>query len=89
MKDDIRKKSINNPGKYYPVKSLQKLGFNRSICKHCGKALWSIEERDFCDEPECRLKSGFLPYGFIDDPPTEKRYNYTAWLLCFVFWPGL
>ncbi|NHJ04450.1 MAG: alanine--tRNA ligase [Candidatus Heimdallarchaeota archaeon] len=85
MKDDIRQKSKNNPEKYYPVKSLQKLGFNRSICEHCGKALWSVEERNFCDEPECRLKSGLLPYGFIDDPPTAKRFNYTeTWIKAWV-----
>ena len=88
MKDEIRKKSKNNPEKYYPVKSLQKLGFTRHVCIHCSKAFWSVEERENCDEPECRLKSGLIPYGFIDNPPSAKRLNYTetwtkAWVPIF------
>ena len=88
MKDEIRKKSKNSPEKYYPVKSLQKLGFNRHICVHCSKAFWSVEDRECCDEPECRLKSGLVPYGFIDNPPSNKRLNYTetwtkAWVPIF------
>jgi len=88
LKDEIRKKSKVNPEKFYPVNSLQELGFSRGICIHCGKAFWSIDERDFCDEPECRLKSGLMPYGFINDPPSTKRLNYTetwkkAWVPIF------
>ena len=88
LKDEIRKISKVNPEKFYPVKSLEELGFSRSICIHCGKPFWVIEERDFCDEPECRLKSGLMPYGFINDPPSNKRLNYTetwknAWVPVF------
>ncbi|MFW9922153.1 MAG: alanine--tRNA ligase [Candidatus Thorarchaeota archaeon] len=88
LKDEIRKLSKEKPEKYYPVKSLQDLGFSRFICIYCGKPFWSVEERNFCDEPDCRLKGGLLPYGFIDDPPSTKRYNYTetwkqAWVPIF------
>ena len=88
LKDEIRKKSKVNPEQFYPVKSLQELGFSRGICIHCGKPFWVIEERDFCDEPECRLKSGLMPYGFINDSPSTKRFNYTetwtnAWVPIF------
>jgi alanyl-tRNA synthetase len=88
LKAQIRKKSKKDPETYYPVKSLQELGFRRFICTHCDTPFWSIEERDFCDEPECRLKSGLLPYDFIGNPPSDKRYNYTetwkkAWVPIF------
>lgn len=88
LKDEIRKVAKNKPEDFYPVNSLRELGFTRSICKHCGKPLWSINERDFCDEPICRLKSGQLPYDFIGNPPSTKKYNYTetwtkAWVPIF------
>ncbi|MGC9780472.1 MAG: alanine--tRNA ligase [Candidatus Heimdallarchaeota archaeon] len=88
LKDQIRKISKDKPEKFYPVESLRELGFSRSICVHCSKPFWSLVKRDYCDEPECRLKSGFLPYDFIDNPPSSKKYNYTetwknAWVPIF------
>lgn len=88
LKNEIREKAKTSPEKYYPVKSLEELGFHRHSCIHCGKMFWSMEERDFCDEPECRLKQGLLPYGFINDPASSKRLNYTetwtkAWVPIF------
>ncbi|NHJ49419.1 MAG: alanine--tRNA ligase [Asgard group archaeon] len=85
LKDKIRKISKDKPEKYYPVNSLRDLGFNRKICTHCGTPFWSISDRTSCDEPECRLKNGLLPYDFIDNPPSSKRYNYTdTWLKAWV-----
>jgi alanyl-tRNA synthetase len=85
LKDEIRSISKNKPEKFYPVESLRKLGFTRDLCVHCGKAFWSLTERKSCDEPECRLKNGLQPYGFIGDPPSSKRYNYTdTWLKAWV-----
>lgn len=85
LKEEIRSISKNKPEKFYPVESLRKLGFTRNLCVHCGKAFWSIVERIFCDEPECRLKNGLQPYGFIDDPPSSKKFNYTdTWLKAWV-----
>jgi len=88
LKEEIKKKSKETPEKYYPVSSLQELGFSRHICIHCGKAFWSVNERDYCDEPECRLKAGYLPYDFIGNPPSTKKLNYTetwtkAWVPIF------
>ncbi|HUT81450.1 MAG TPA: alanine--tRNA ligase [Candidatus Bathyarchaeia archaeon] len=88
LKDEIRRVAKNKPEEFYPVNSLRELGFSRSICKHCGKPFWSIVERDYCDEPICRLKSGQLPYDFIGNPPSTKKYNYTetwtkAWVPIF------
>ncbi len=85
LKKQITKQSKTNPEKFYPVKSLRDLGFSRGICSFCEKAFWSVDERDYCDEPECRLKKGLLPYDFIDNPPSSKRYNYTeTWLKAWV-----
>ncbi|NHK31057.1 MAG: alanine--tRNA ligase [Asgard group archaeon] len=85
LKDEIRSISKNKPEKFYPVESLRKLGFTRDLCIHCGKAFWSLTDRKSCDEPECRLKSGLQPYGFIGDPPSSKKYNYTdTWLKAWV-----
>lgn len=88
LKEQIKRASKTHPEKYYPVKSLRELGFNSNSCKHCGKVFWTIEPRDYCDEPQCRLNSGQLPYGFIENPPSTKRYNYTetwtkAWVPIF------
>jgi len=88
LKNEIRQKAKSKPEQFYPVKSLQELGFSRHVCKHCGNSFWSINDRDYCDEPDCRLKSGLLPYSFIDNPPTKKRFNYTetwtkAWVPIF------
>ena len=72
LKKQIIKQSKTNPEKFYPVKSLREPRFSRGICTFCGKAFWTMEERDYCDEPECRLKKGLLPYDFIDNPPSSK-----------------
>ena len=64
-----------NFGKYYPVKSLGELGFGRSVCKKCGRGFWSLNKRDFCDEPAC---SG--GYRFIGEKLTRKKFGYReAW----------
>jgi len=57
--------------KYYPAKSLKKLGFTRRLCKNCGRGFWSAVERDFCDEPSC---SG--GYRFIGEHLTRKPFEY-------------
>jgi len=80
IKKWIREKASHEPEKYYPVKTLKELGFKRYKCKFCGKNFWSTEPRDYCDEPECREKAGLLPYGFIGNPISNKRYTYSeAW----------
>jgi alanyl-tRNA synthetase len=85
LKDEIRRISKDKPENFYPVESLRDLGFSRGICVHCGKPYWSIVERTSCDEPECRLKNGLLPYDFIANPPSAKKFNYTdTWLKAWV-----
>ncbi|MFH0861060.1 MAG: alanine--tRNA ligase [Candidatus Altiarchaeota archaeon] len=61
--------------KYYPVGSLEEIGFSRKVCKKCGRGFWSAVERDYCDEPSC---SG--GYRFIGEKLTKKKFSYKgAW----------
>ncbi len=61
--------------KYYPVKSLESVGFKRRVCNSCGRGFWSMAERSVCDEPAC---SG--GYRFIGEKLTRKRFGYKeAW----------
>jgi alanyl-tRNA synthetase len=71
MKPEFHK----NFEKYYPAKSLRSVGFERKVCKNCGRGFWSSAERDVCDEPVC---SG--GYRFIGEKLTRKRFAYKeAW----------
>lgn len=64
-----------NYSKYYPVKSLNEIGFSRKVCTKCGRGFWSAVDRDYCDEPAC---SG--GYRFIGEKLTRKRFGYReAW----------
>ena len=63
----------------YPYKTLEKLGFERSRCRICGKYFWSQEIRDFCDDDECRVKAGLPKYGFIGNPLGKKQDYLQCW----------
>ncbi len=77
IKQDILRKASREPEKYYPAELLGEMGFERRVCRFCGKGFWSKEERGHCDEPECRMKAGELPYGFIGRG-SEMSYH-EAW----------
>lgn len=81
MMDDKQIKKLMKPEfaknyeKYYPVKTLRSLGYERHVCKKCGRGFWSQAERDFCDEAGC---SG--GYRFIGETLTRKKFAYKeAW----------
>ena len=64
-----------NYRRYYPVESLEGVGFRRSVCTSCGRGFWSNANRDVCDEPLC---SG--GYRFIGKSVTKKKFGYKeAW----------
>lgn len=63
----------------YPYRTLEKLGFERSRCRICGKYFWSRNIRDFCDDDECRIKAGLQRYGFIGNPLGEKQDYLQCW----------
>jgi alanyl-tRNA synthetase len=58
--------------RYYPVKTLDSLGYKRHICSSCGMGFWSMEKRNTCDEPAC--SNG---YRFIGESLTWKKLGYT------------
>ncbi|HIH36893.1 MAG TPA: alanine--tRNA ligase [Methanocellales archaeon] len=74
LKKKMKSQFFNNYEKFYPVKALGSLGFSRSVCKRCGSGFWSMNPRDFCDEPAC---SG--GYRFIDQSLTKKLGYREAW----------
>jgi alanyl-tRNA synthetase len=57
--------------KYYPYKTLQKLGFKRYKCKRCKNNFWAKQKREFCDEPRC--SDG---YRFFGEKLAKKKLSY-------------
>lgn len=75
LKKRLKPEFSRNYGEYYPVKSLEELGYSRSVCSKCGQGFWSIEPREYCDEPACR--GG---YDFIGQRIAKKKLGYReAW----------
>ena len=84
--EEVKKEFSENYGKYFPAKVLESYGFKRFRCKFCGNFFWSLEEREYCDEPECREKAGEEPYSFIGKPVGKRCSYQEAWRLwekCF------
>ncbi len=67
VKKLIIEKASSNPEKFYPVKTLEELGYKRRKCKICGRYFWSKEERDVCGDHE--------NYGFIGEKIREISYK--------------
>lgn len=75
IKKLMKPEFAKNYEKYYPVKALQSLGYERHVCAKCGRGFWSQAPRDVCDEAEC---SG--GYRFIGDSPARRKLSYReAW----------
>jgi len=75
IKQEILTRIENETEKFFPVKSLKKLGFKRYKCKICGKNFWSVIPRDICGDTEC-----IGGYTFLDKRMTSKKLSYKqAW----------
>jgi len=62
----------SDPDRYYKVSLFDRLGFRRQRCNTCGKFFWSLNEKQICPDHQY--------YGFIGEPPTNKRLDYiSAW----------
>jgi alanyl-tRNA synthetase len=62
----------SDPDRYYKVSLFDRLGFKRQRCNTCGKFFWSLNEKQICPDHQY--------YGFIGEPPTNKRLDYiNAW----------
>ncbi|MFH1073423.1 MAG: alanine--tRNA ligase [Nanoarchaeota archaeon] len=60
LKKNFREEIKKHPEKYFPIQRLKELGFSRYACKNCKKDFWSVQERDYCGEPECEGGYSFI-----------------------------
>ncbi len=76
FKKQLREKFRKDYEKFYPVKTLEELGFIRKICVKCGNSFWTQDDnRVTCNDAPCEGE-----FGFISNPPTPKRFGYIeAW----------
>jgi alanyl-tRNA synthetase len=58
----------SDPSRYYKVQLFDQVGFNRQRCSKCSKFFWSMVNKESCPDHES--------YGFINNPPTNKRLDY-------------
>jgi len=72
VKAQIKKDASANPEKFFPVKTLQKLGFSRHHCETCGTYFWSQYASKVCGDPKC--SGGFR---FLDKKIATKSLTYT------------
>ena len=71
-KGEILKRFQKKPEKFWKVEIFEREGFNRKVCKICGKGFWSLKEREICPEHE--------PYGFIGNSLTNIKWDFIkAW----------
>lgn len=75
LKSRIEEETQDAPERFFAVRTIKERGFTRDTCSNCGIHFWSTTDRDVCGEPSC---SG--GYSFINDPPTEKTFDFgEAW----------
>ncbi len=76
LKQRIEDIAADNPEQFFAVEKIKEHGFERGECSNCGKHFWAQDpNRQVCGEPACA--DG---YTFINDPPTEKTFDFTsAW----------
>jgi len=70
-----------NPDKFYPTKTLTKLGYHRATCK-CGTNYWRrTEERETCGDSNCEKRYNFIGIGTgIGRGPNGTKISYAdAW----------
>ncbi len=53
----------------YEVELFRSEGFKRRRCRKCGRAFWSLGDRDICGEPPCE------EYRFIGNSPIKKKFS--------------
>ena len=57
--------------KHYEVELFREKGYERRICKSCGKPFWTLDsERDTCADSPCQN------YDFINDTITKGKWDY-------------
>ncbi len=71
IKQKFKKKISKDPEKYFPVKTLRDLKFQRQQCKKCKNFFWSLEKQEVCGDPSC--SGGFR---FIGNSPAKNKLDY-------------
>ncbi len=71
MKKQFKEVAQKEPRKYYPIESLEELGFKRGKCFKCGTFFWSTINKNICDDPKC--SGGFR---FLDKTPAKNKLEY-------------
>lgn len=56
----------------YDVELFRERGFKRRECRLCGKAYWTLSDKETCGEPPCE------EYSFIGNPPTKKAFTLSS-----------
>jgi len=74
LKAKFREKASKDYKKYFAVDVLEEKGFQRGICKKCGKYFWSISDREVCGDPDC--EGG---YSFIGNSPARSMDYIETW----------
>ena len=71
IKKQIIAEASSNPEKYFPVKTLEEIGFKRQKCSKCGVRFWSTQKRDICGDTNC-----VGSYSFIGNTPAKKKLDF-------------
>jgi alanyl-tRNA synthetase len=71
IKKQIIEEASAHPDKYFPVKTLEKLGLKRQKCSNCSVMFWSAPKRDVCGDTTC-VKT----YTFIGETPAKKSMEF-------------
>ncbi len=70
-KDILRKEFSKNWQEYYQVPMFKEKGYERKVCKSCGRAFWTCDPgREICADSPC------VEYGFINSPITKGKWDY-------------
>jgi len=74
-KKELCAKFAKDWSSYYKLKFFAENGFERKVCKKCGKGFWTLDrEREFCQDQPCQY------YEFLGNPPTSRPFEYVdAW----------
>jgi len=72
----FKKIASKDPDKYFPTKEMEKLGYLRKNCEHCGTYFWTVDkDRKVCGDPAC--SGGFQVV--IDNPSKIKLSFIGVW----------
>jgi len=74
-KKELRSRFAKDWRNYYKLDFFAREGFERKVCKRCGKGFWTLDAgREFCQDQPCQY------YEFLGNPPTSRPFEYVeAW----------